>query len=79
MGAKLSFKYDREADILHIDKCPPYPEQESEELGDEVIARLNPTTGAIENMEVLFFSTRLLRGELFEIPVDAELHVAAPE
>ena len=76
MGAKLSFKYDREADILHIDKCQPYPEQESEELGDEVIARLNPETGDIENMEVLFFSTRLLREELFEIPVDAELHLA---
>ena len=76
MGAKLSFKYDRAADILHIDKCPPYPEQESEELGDEVIARLNPQTGEIENMEVLFFSTRLLRGELFEIPVEAELHLA---
>lgn len=79
MGAKLTFKYDRDADILHIDKRPPYPEQESEELGDEVIARLNPTTGAIENMEVLFFSTRLLRGELFEIPVDAELHVATQD
>jgi uncharacterized protein YuzE len=79
MGAKLSFKYDREADILHIDKCPPYPAQESEELGDEVIARLNPKTGEIENMEVLFFSTRLLRGDLFEIPVEAELHIAAQE
>ena len=78
MGAKLSFKYDREADILHIDKCQPYPEQESEELGDEVIARLNPETGDIENMEVLFFSTRLLREELFEIPVEAELHLARP-
>ena len=79
MGAKLTFKYDREADILHIDKCPPYPEQESEELGDEVIARLNPKTGAIENMEVLFFSTRLLRDELFAIPVEGELHVATRE
>ena len=29
---KLSFKYDREADILYIDKRPPYSEQESEEL-----------------------------------------------
>ena len=38
MGAKLSFRYDRDADILHIDKRLPYPEQESEELGDEVIA-----------------------------------------
>ena len=54
MGAKLSFKYDRDADILHIDKRSPYPEQDSEELGDEVIARLNPDTGEVENLEVLF-------------------------
>ena len=67
MGAKLSFKYDRDADILHIDKCPPYAEQETEELGDEVVARLNPETGEIENLEVLFFSTRLLRSDLFEL------------
>ena len=72
MEAKLIFKYDREADILHIDKCPPYPEQSSEELGDDVIARLNPTTRQIENVEVLFFSTRLLRGDLFELPVTAD-------
>jgi hypothetical protein len=76
MSEKLTFKYDRAADILHIDKCAPYPEQASEELGDEVVARLNPTTGEIENMEVLFFSTRLLRGDLFEIPVAAQLHLA---
>ena len=79
MGAKLSFKYDRDADILHIDKCPPYSEQESEELGDDVVARLNPKTGEIENLEILFFSTRLLRGEIFEVPVEAELHIAAAE
>ncbi len=60
MEAKLSFRYDREADILHIDKRPPYAGQESEELGDDVIARLDPTSGEIENLEVLFFSTRLL-------------------
>jgi uncharacterized protein YuzE len=79
VGAKLTFKYDRDADILHIDKCPPYPEQESEEIGDEVIARLNPKTGEIENMEVLFFSTRLLRGDIFEVPVKAELHIAGQD
>ncbi|MBI4556762.1 MAG: DUF2283 domain-containing protein [Candidatus Hydrogenedentes bacterium] len=73
MEPKLSFKYDREGDILHIDKCAPYPDQECEELGNDVIARLNPTTGEIENVEVLFFSTRLLRDELFELPVSAEL------
>ena len=75
MEAKLSFKYDREADILHIDKCLPYPEQESEELGDDVVARLNPRTGNIENLEVLFFSTRLLRSNLFELPVTADLRL----
>jgi len=78
MGNKLTFQYDRQADILYISKCPPYPEQESEELGDEVIARLNPQTGDIENLEVLFFSTRLLRSDLFELPVTADLRLAAP-
>jgi uncharacterized protein YuzE len=76
MEAKLSFKYDREADILYIDKRPPYAEQETEELGDDVIARLNPATGEIENLEVLFFSTRLLRHDLFELPVVADLRMA---
>ncbi len=73
MEEKLSFKYDCEADILYIDKRPPYSEQESEELDDEVIARLNPDTGEVENLEVLFFSTRLLRSNLFELSIHAEL------
>jgi uncharacterized protein YuzE len=77
MEAKLTFKYDRQGDILYINKITPYPEQESEELGDEVIARLNPKTGEIENLEVLFFSTRLLRSDLFELPITAELRLAA--
>ena len=76
MEAKLAFKYDREADILYIGKRPPYAEQESEEIGDEVVARLNPVTGEIENLEVLFFSTRLLRSDLFELPVTADLRLA---
>ena len=79
MEAKLRFKYDREADILHIDKCPPYAEQDSEEMKDEIVARLNPDTGEVENLEVLFFSTRLLRGDLFELPVTADLRLASKE
>jgi uncharacterized protein YuzE len=76
MVAKLSFRYDRDADILHIDKRAPYPERESEELGDEIIARLNPETGEVKSLEALFFSTRLLRGDLFELPIVAELRLA---
>jgi uncharacterized protein YuzE len=76
MEAKLSFKYDREADILYINKRPPYAEQESEELSDGVIARLNPASGEIENLEILFFSTRLLRSDMIDLPVEADLRVA---
>lgn len=78
MDAKLTFKYDREGDILHIDKCPPYAAQTSEELGDDVVARLNPTTREVENLEVMFFSTRLLRSDLFELLVTADLRLTAP-
>jgi uncharacterized protein YuzE len=73
MVEKLTFKYDKIGDILYIEKCPPYAEQESEELGDEVIARLNPITGQIETLEILFFSKRLLSGNLLELPILADL------
>ena len=69
MEAKLIFQYDRDADILYISKRHPYPEQESEEVSDGVVARLNP--------EILFFSTRLQRDDSFELPVSADLKLAA--
>jgi uncharacterized protein YuzE len=76
MGQRLTFRYDREADILYIDTVPRYAEQESDELGDEIIARLNPETGKIENLEVLFFTSRLLRQEIFSLPIVADLKEA---
>jgi uncharacterized protein YuzE len=79
MEERLTLKYDREADILYINKRSPYAEQDSEELGDEVIARVNPTTGEVENLEILFFSTRLLRSDLLELPIAAELHLLDEE
>ncbi len=75
METNLTFQYDRDADILYVNTCPPYSEQESEELADEIIARFNPDTGDIENLEVLFFSTRLLREELFQLPISARLQL----
>jgi uncharacterized protein YuzE len=76
MGATLKFTYDRVADILRIDKAKPYAEQETEELGDDIIARMNPNTGEIENLEILFFSTRLLREDVFELPIVAQMKKA---
>jgi uncharacterized protein YuzE len=75
---KLTFQYDREADILYINTVTPYPEQDSEELGDEIVARLNPRTGKVENLEVLFFTSRLLRRDIFSLPIVADLHQATP-
>jgi len=62
MAQKLTFQYDREADILYINTVAPYAAQESEELGDEIIV----------------FTSRLLRRELFSLPVIAELRQAEP-
>jgi uncharacterized protein YuzE len=76
MTDNLTIEYDRTADILYLGKRAPYPEQESEELGDEVIARLNPETGEVESIEILFFSTRLLRTDHLDIPVSAELRLS---
>jgi len=77
MEAKLTFQYDRDADILYISKRHPYPEQDSEEVSDGVVARLNPSTGEVENLEILFFSTRLQRNDVLELPVTADLKLAA--
>jgi len=49
---KLSFQHDVVGDILYTEKCPPYAEQESDELGDEVVARFSPQTGEIESLEM---------------------------
>jgi hypothetical protein len=76
MEANLMIEYDRVGDILYLGKTAPYPEQESEELDYGIVARLNPTTAEVENLEVLFFSTRLASGEILELPILAEFHLA---
>jgi uncharacterized protein YuzE len=76
MHAKLQFEYDRSADTLYINKLPPYPEQEPAEIEYGVIARLNPTTGEIENLEILFFSKRISEKPLLELPLLADFRFA---
>ena len=71
MAAKLALHYDLDADILYLTCRPPYPAQETEELGDDVVARLNPETGDVESLEILFFSSRAQR-DSGELPVTAD-------
>jgi uncharacterized protein YuzE len=75
MAAKLAVQYDRQADILYLTTRPSYPEQETEELGDDIVARLNPKTGDVESLEILFFSKRV-QSDSLELPVTADFHRA---
>lgn len=76
MDAHLRFEYDREGDILTISTRSPYKEQESEEIGDDVVVRLKPDTGDVELVELLFSSTRLLRDTLVDLPLTVDLRLA---
>ena len=76
MATTLTVEYDKAGDILYLGKTKPYPEQESEELDYGVIARLNPLTHDLENLEILFFSSRVAKGETVQLPVTAEFHLS---
>ena len=75
MAKKLTFKYDAVGDILYINQCLPYAEQESQELDYGVVARLHPETQEIENLEVMFFSKRLRESNVFELPIVGDLRL----
>ena len=77
MEPKLTFSYDRVGDILSIDRCEPYVGQSSEMLDDEIVVRLNPKTGAVENLEILFFTKRFEKGEAIELPITGDLHLTS--
>jgi hypothetical protein len=77
MAKKLTIEYDAVGDILSIDTVEPYAEQDSDDLGDEVISRFHPVTGEIENVEILFFLQRVRQGEKFELLIDALLKPAS--
>jgi uncharacterized protein YuzE len=70
MAARLTFHYDWRGDVLYIASAPPRAGQRTEELGDEVIARISPATGEVECLEILSFSRRLQDGR-FELPIAA--------
>jgi hypothetical protein len=80
METPLTFEYDEAGDILYINKVRPYPAQDTDQLTYNVTARRNPRTDAVENLEILFFTSWLLKdgpkhfkglGELFAEPARA--------
>ena len=75
MVAPLTVEYDAEGDILYLGKTRPYAEQDSEELDYGVIARLNPKSREVENLEILFFSTRMKGGQGVNLPILADFRL----
>ena len=72
-GTGLTIKYYGDADILTLSKCPSCQHQETEEMDDSVIAGMNPYTGEIEYLEILFFKTSMERDGKVVLPISATL------
>ncbi len=75
MQSNIAMTYDTESDTLHLDLCPPYAEQESDEIAEGIVARFGPG-GNIENVEVLFFRQRIAEGKPFTLPIQGDLRLA---
>jgi hypothetical protein len=70
MGPRLNLSYDREGDILYVNAIEPYAEQHSAMIADGVVGRMNPDSGAVENLEILSFSKRFNDlGDSIDLPV----------
>jgi thiaminase len=75
MNIKLS--YDKDSDTLYIDWCETYPEQDSKTIAQGVLARVNPTTNAVESLEVLDFESRFRAEGMLELPIIGTLQLAS--
>ena len=74
METQFTLSYDKEGDILYVNVVQPYATQRSDEIGDGVVARTNPATGQVENLEILFFSSRFTAlGDELRLPVQARM------
>ena len=78
MAKSLTFDYDKVGDILSvsIDGARPYPEQESDYLGDDdVVVSFNPTTREVERLEILFFNARMQKEGCLELDLTPDLEI----
>ena len=73
MAQKLTLEYDRIGDILYVQACPPYRDQECDELADGMLGRFNPDTGALEGLEILSFTKRFRRRRELTLPFAIEM------
>lgn len=74
----LQYFFDREADVLYVSRGAPRSDVESEEVGDGVIARLDPVTREIVGFTILNFLKRTEEGlPAIVLPFRADLSLAS--
>jgi uncharacterized protein YuzE len=76
MKANIQYSFDREVDILYLSRGDPYPEVESEEIGDDIIVQRDRTTGEVVGFTILNFLKRAGHGlERVTLPLEASFKV----
>ena len=74
----LQYFFDKEADVLYLSKGAPRGDVESEEVGDGIIARLDPVTREIVGFTILNFLKRTEQGlSAIVLPFRADLSLAS--
>ncbi|MDP3722137.1 MAG: DUF2283 domain-containing protein [Candidatus Omnitrophota bacterium] len=58
MKDTLQYFFDKDADILYVSQGPPRADVDSDEVGDGVIARLDPQTHEVVGFTILNFLKR---------------------
>ena len=78
MKNALQYCFDKDADILYVSQGPPHAEAESEEVGDGIIARLDPQTHEVVGFTILNFLKRTdQRLPAIVLPFKAELSLTS--
>lgn len=74
--ATLKVTYDEVGDILYLDTVAPYEGQVTRPIGEGVIVRCHPQSGAVENVEVWAFTSRAKGKDGIDLPILARLATA---
>ncbi len=70
----MQIAYDQETDVLYLSVGEPRPAI-SQELGDDVLLRVDPETGEIVGLTIMSLSTR---SDLQSLPVQIDIHSLTP-
>lgn len=77
MKANIQYSFDRDADVLYLFKGDPYPDVESEEIGDDIVIHRDRATGDVVGFTILNFLKRAGEGlGKVTLPLEAHFKVA---